>query len=1185
MRSFLLTSFVTIILSIVLLLIIDNLPIDKEVIKAEIEANLIALVEVQATDLKHFENQFRIYSNPFDISSSERFKKRVFVDGRLVYWSDNFLIGEYTEFVDGDDLSVLNSRGNIFLVRKNTVNQQKPKIEIFSFLPLRINPPIKNEFFHEFHNEAVFEDYQVSLGSGLENVSIDGLNIPITIKNYSIHRFDYTILVLILMLALVFVGLVYQSKYKLSQKWLIVFLGLLSIRGLLWGLTQFWVENPLFDPIHYTSRYGASLGDLLLNILTAYILLQFCFIYFKSKLRSVNRWVQAISAVLFIHFIGFILFKLSWNIQNNSLITLDITDDIQFDSHRILSYVILIFISAIFFQVFGVAKSIIAKLILWRWQVTILYILVSIVFILLAGKQTMPFFIALSVIFFLTYFFNLGFNSSNLDYRSFIYTSLLIGFIAMGFTYSISQYFEKDELVSKERFANRLLIKNDFLGEYYLDKRMSEFQDDPYIRSRVGNPLLANRNIKDRIRRQYLSSYFDKYDIDIRLFDMEGNPVDQLLGNYDSLKSLYAHEAYATDYDQIYFVRDEEGNLQDRYFCFVPIISFNEEVGYIVLSLTLKKYIPKSVFPQLMVESRYYFSDENRFDYAFYKKGKLLYKRGRLEFLNFLDYPKLINPKIYSSGLEVAGYHFFALNTSDETTIVIASPSYRFGNLISNFSFFFLLILFSFAVLLSASKAVNKDVAFNLSSKIQIYLAVSLIIPMLIVSIALLNTLNESYKEEIDKSFTKKAYNISSSLIDICEQYLKNQINRDDINHQVSEIASLIQSDINLYSSDGKLIVSSEREIFKNGLLSNNIDPAAYNAIKYGNTESKVLKQSIGDLDFRVAYISLRSNLDGHLIGILSLPYFDSKNHLKRQQVEVFNNLISIFTVIFIISLILGNLAIDRLVRPLRIIAERLKTTDLKEVNQQIEYSSADEIGILINEYNLMITKLEESKEALAESQKESAWKEIARQVAHEIKNPLTPMRLKIQQMMRTTDKSSKEYITLNSLIDQIDRLSSIADSFSAFAKMPAPKNEIFDVSALITSVADVHSREGVPVETELTGKEILINTDPKIFSGILNNIILNAQQSVVDQQPKVKIRIDLKPRKVIIQIQDNGNGITEENREKIFTPYFSTKLTGSGIGLAVAKKGIENAGGNIWFETKVGKGTTFFISLPIAAQ
>ncbi len=237
-------------------------------------------------------------------------------------------------------------------------------------------------------------------------------------------------------------------------------------------------------------------------------------------------------------------------------------------------------------------------------------------------------------------------------------------------------------------------------------------------------------------------------------------------------------------------------------------------------------------------------------------------------------------------------------------------------------------------------------------------------------------------------------------------------------------------------------------------------------------------------------------------MAFLSMPYFDSKNHLRQQQVEVFNSLVVIFSIIFLISLLGGNVIVGQLVRPLKKIGERIRKISLEETNQPIHYEAQDEIGSLVKEYNIMLVKLEESKEALAAIQKESAWNEIARQVAHEIKNPLTPMRLKIQQMMRSFETESKEYKTCEALISQVDSLSSIADSFSEFAKMPAPNNEPVEVIGLLNKTIDLYQSNEVALKKDYEVKSVMVYLDPKIFSRVITNILLNAIQSKETPKP-----------------------------------------------------------------------------------
>jgi nitrogen fixation/metabolism regulation signal transduction histidine kinase len=240
-----------------------------------------------------------------------------------------------------------------------------------------------------------------------------------------------------------------------------------------------------------------------------------------------------------------------------------------------------------------------------------------------------------------------------------------------------------------------------------------------------------------------------------------------------------------------------------------------------------------------------------------------------------------------------------------------------------------------------------------------------------------------------------------------------------------------------------------------------------------------------------------------------------------------------------------------------------------------------------------MLLNLESSKKALAQSEKESAWREMAKQVAHEIKNPLTPMKLTLQQLERRmqSDHISKENLqrmlqrTISSLLQQIDTLSDIATSFSTFAKMPSPRLAPFDIADTLRNIIELHRSQNKKVFflTNIAPGTFKVMGDDRLTGRILTNLILNAIQAVPEERtPQIMVSLYRTENNMIrIEVRDNGSGIPEEIRKRIFTPSFTTKASGSGIGLAVAKRGIEQMNGRIWFESKEGEGTCFFIELP----
>jgi len=305
----------------------------------------------------------------------------------------------------------------------------------------------------------------------------------------------------------------------------------------------------------------------------------------------------------------------------------------------------------------------------------------------------------------------------------------------------------------------------------------------------------------------------------------------------------------------------------------------------------------------------------------------------------------------------------------------------------------------------------------------------------------------------------------------------------------------------------------------------------------------------------------------------------------------VLNTIMNLFSFTFIALLILSYFASRYLTYPLHMITHKLSRISLTTENEPLQWNGDDEIGQLITQYNSMLKVLEENKKMLSRTEKESAWREMAKQVAHEIKNPLTPMKLSLQHLIRRIDDekelplSHKEGLlnTIHSLLSQIDNLSDIAGSFSAFAKLPEPIMESFDLTALIKDISMFFSSSS-PLKLDMQHTDALfIKGDQGWMHNVLNNLIINAYQSVpATQKAEVTLGYTFHGDSVLIYVKDNGTGIPEEIKEKVFQPNFSTKFAGSGIGLALAKRGVEYMGGKIWFETMQDQGTTFYIHLPI---
>jgi nitrogen fixation/metabolism regulation signal transduction histidine kinase len=264
----------------------------------------------------------------------------------------------------------------------------------------------------------------------------------------------------------------------------------------------------------------------------------------------------------------------------------------------------------------------------------------------------------------------------------------------------------------------------------------------------------------------------------------------------------------------------------------------------------------------------------------------------------------------------------------------------------------------------------------------------------------------------------------------------------------------------------------------------------------------------------------------------------------------------------------------------------------LGKKDEPIQYKGDDEIGSLVNEYNRMVKELARSVELLARTEREFAWREMAKQIAHEIKNPLTPMKLSIQQMQRAwnnKDENWEEHLqkVSKTLIEEIENLAQIATEFSNFAKIPKTLNTEFNVLDILDSTLELYgNHKQVEITRDYAGlHEILIFADKEQIRRVFINLISNAIQSIpANKKGEILVKVKLNETKnsVFISFKDNGKGIADEIKDRLFQPNFTTKSSGMGLGLAIVKNIIDNAGGNISYQTQLERGTTFIVEFPI---
>ncbi|SNR17638.1 sensor histidine kinase [Tenacibaculum jejuense] len=402
---------------------------------------------------------------------------------------------------------------------------------------------------------------------------------------------------------------------------------------------------------------------------------------------------------------------------------------------------------------------------------------------------------------------------------------------------------------------------------------------------------------------------------------------------------------------------------------------------------------------------------------------------------------------------------------------------------------------------------------------------------------------------------------------------------------RIYEIANVHNLTISMYDMNGKPLKSSIpynfEEIDEKPLSKSIVNELA------NNSNYRISKnRTVNDVTYQSSYTYINDTRFKR-IGILELTVAQDNEEQKKELREFMSRLLVVYILMLIAGIALAYFLSTYITRSIQTISNKLKETRLNKQNEKITLNAASsEINSLVDSYNNMIDQLEDSAVKLAQSEREQAWREMAKQVAHEIKNPLTPMRLTVQSFLRKfdpTDSNIREKIAEYSetIIQQIDVMSSIASAFSDFAKMPTQRKENLDVVDVVKHALDIFNEDYIHYYPE--EKELHAHLDKTQLIRIITNLVKNATQAMKDDEtnPVIEVKVISKENNVIITVSDNGKGISEENKKLIFEPKFTTKTSGMGLGLPMIKNIIEAYNGEITFSSTLGTGTVFTVTLP----
>lgn len=538
-------------------------------------------------------------------------------------------------------------------------------------------------------------------------------------------------------------------------------------------------------------------------------------------------------------------------------------------------------------------------------------------------------------------------------------------------------------------------------------------------------------------------------------------------------------------------------------------------------------------------------------------------------------------------------------NHSPTVSVVIARPIMRFQNILITFTYIFIIFFVLFTIALIFLRPPEKFSFYHLDFRQKLQYAVILLLLGSIIAIGSV-VISLSISQFRNKHYDNISEKLSSVYIELDhklsnEEVLSKDWHQDayaDLDALLVKFSNVFFTDINLYTVDGYLLASSRREVFDKDLKGNRMDFTAYSELNTFGESQFIQDEKVGDLTYISAY-SPFLNYRNEVLAYLNLPYFAIQSRLSGEISNLVVTIINFSLILIVISMGIAVFIALQITSPLRMLKEGLASVSLDSESSKLDYRGHDEISELVNQYNDMLEQLHISAIKLARSEREDAWRDMAKQIAHEIKNPLTPMKLNVQQLIKTWEDKPDDFDERlekfsDNMIENIDNLSSIATEFSHFARMPqANPQEIDLVRKLRSSVDLFENTNNIDIVCECSGlSEVTILADKEQLKSMLINIIRNAVQAIPsNRHGVVKISLELIKGRARITIADNGVGIPDKLGEKLFIPNFTTKSSGMGIGLALVKRIVETANGEIRYESKVNVGTSFFIEFPILSR
>ncbi|MES2061501.1 MAG: ATP-binding protein [Bacteroidota bacterium] len=1114
-----------------------------------------------------------------------------------------------------------------------TIKKTEGDVSVIFFIPVKTNYPFTNDYLQNIfakdlttdNNIAIadFTDKNIYAVHDINNVYLFSLKL---IKGVN-HRFFYfvigfwllaifTLFLLVNNIARYLVGKGYMYGALLFLCGFIIFFRFINLH---YAWPYFTHDLSLFNPKIYASSpiYG-SLGDLCINILMMCWAVIFAYAHRTSLIKKVPGKV-----VSYIIFTGCLLalilssthlLRVFYGLVINSKISFDVNNVLNLSGFSLIGVLMLCFSFLMFFLLTEVILTVCFKLDIPIMQQALL--LIASIFITTAVVtyyREFSLFYLLWMIMVLVRGYAFLYNDHKFTATSFITVVLICAVIA---SVKLNHFESVKEQGLRKVLIQRLEVPDDVIADGIFKKIEKQIIVDPLLIAYYKSADHSSDYLETRLQKLYFDRYLSKYDFEVHEYDTADQPISvDKTYTLDVFKDMVVYSSFKVS---DYFYRQNESFGFQSYFAILPVIDGAKKLGTIVVELKSKPLLAAGSFPDLLVDKEVKGNTEEfkNYSFAFYtdnvligQSGTYVYSIRNNEFNGKLKKYTTQTTQSTKHGFsdKFTTYSHLLYKPASRNLIVVSQENNILLANITALTFFFVVLLAFSAIALLIRLLWIRVRIFNVSNnrikwsfkisldrilyktRIQFSMIFAVVITLILVGIITFVSISTQYQAQQDKVIRNKIMQITAAF----EAGPINNFTKitEDNKIRFDELANTYSADLSLYDLNGRLLVSTQPKIYDYGLLCRQMNARAFISLSGAQSSEVLNEEKIGLLTYKAAYTPIR-DVKHQTVAYLQLPYFANAADYTERIGSLLNIMINVYALVFIAIGLFAVIIARQITAPLNFIQYNLSKTIYGKKNEPIKWDRNDEIGALVKEYNNMIAALENSAQKLAQSERETAWREMAKQVAHEIKNPLTPLKLGLQLLDKSwRDKDPKfdqkfERFS-KSFVEQIESLSSIASEFSAFAKMPDTRIEKIALFEMLNQAVTIFKQmDNVTISYQPPADPFFVSADRDQLLRCFNNLLKNAIEAAPqDTGCLIDINYLITTKNILLTIKDNGNGIPESMREKIFEPNFTTKSSGTGLGLAFVKNSIENANGKIWFETTMDIGTTFYLSFPAANE